>query len=426
MAKGKGKQAYGSRKASAADLAGYDDGGSESSKSSTVFAAYKVDDTEEAIIEDVYEHSLDQLLEKRGATRVKALEDLISFMKADVRGDESHKNCMTMIHCCISSLRKGGTKERELAAVAMGLHIISLPEAAESLFLEMQPELERAACEGPADVRSAAIEMLAMVCYIAAEDEILTRAVMDRLQELWSKGEAGPRAAAMRGWTLLFTSLGRVMRSCEVESILQEMADQIGDKSVDVRSSAGGVVAAVCASYKFLQPPGSEGAEEEDDVDEGSEASSADISNLDGLVDRMRDLATHNRHDALRTSKRDKAALRTTFRGVLDAVEAGAVKPEKIKLKHNDVLIVDTLAGKVALDAIKRVLGSGLQAHLQSNALLHCIFDFSPSCEAPARLSYLEKRHFRSPSSALSRDKTAERKMDRAFKSSRQVHISED
>lgn len=423
MAKGKGKQPYGSRKASAADLTVLDDGASTSSAGTAGFV-YRDDAVaeEDSFIEDIYEHNLDLLLEKRGATRVKALEDLISFLKADVRAEESDKNCMTLTRCCIASLRKGSAKERELAANAMGLHLLSVPEASERLFMEMQPELDRAAAEGTAETCKAAIEALAMGCYVAAEDEIVTRALMERMQELWRKGEPAARAAALRGWTLLFTSLSGVMRSAEVEATLHEMVAYVADKSVDVRSAAGGLVGAVCSTYRFLQIP-EEGAMEgqEDGFEEESVDSAPDMGNLDGLVDRLRDLATHNRQDKLRTSRRDKASLRVTFRSILDVLEEGSVKPEKIKLRHCDVLTVDTLAGKVALDALKRLLGSGLQVHLQFNPLLHCILGFSPATEAPARLSALEKRHLRSPSSAASKDKTASRKMDRSYKSSRHV-----
>lgn len=62
-----------------------------------------------------------------------------------------------------------------------------------------------------------------------------------------------------------------------------------------------------------------------------SQVSSSDVVDLDGLVGRMRDLATHNRHDTLRSSKRDKAALKTTFRGILETVEEGSVRPEKVR-----------------------------------------------------------------------------------------------
>lgn len=258
--------------------------------------------------------------------------------------------------------------------------------ARRSLFEEVQPELDRAAGDGPAEVRSAAIEMLALTCYVLSEDDDITHSVMDRLQQLWTKGEtkvdgegslgcleaanaamrkagvehtvthsvmhslqqlkpgagsccsvweqptrhcvewgglerrgrggtvllwadihsplstprcspthsrgrplrcwisrlnaatyiaaerdtqhaltpmcspslpageAGPRAAALRGWTLLFTSLSSVLSTPEVEGALQQMATLIADKSVDVRSAAGGVVAALCGAYKFLQP----------------------------------------------------------------------------------------------------------------------------------------------------------------------------
>ena len=52
---------------------------------------------------------------------------------------------------------------------------------------------------------------------------------------------------------------------------------------------------------------------------------------MEGLVGQMRDLATHNRGDATRTSKRDKAALRTAFRSILASVEGAGAKVEKVR-----------------------------------------------------------------------------------------------
>ena len=53
-----------------------------------------------------------------------------------------------------------------------------------------------------------------------------------------------------------------------------------------------------------------------------------------GLVDRMRDLATHNRDDDTRTSKRDKASLRTAFRSILASVEGSGAKADKVGGSH--------------------------------------------------------------------------------------------
>ena len=59
-------------------------------------------------------------------------------------------------------------------------------------------------------------------------------------------GDSAPRASALRGWCLLFTSLDSALGSAEVESLLGQMAVMVGDKSVDVRSAAGEVVALLC------------------------------------------------------------------------------------------------------------------------------------------------------------------------------------
>lgn len=418
MAKGKGKPAYGGRRANLDDDA-YSDA-SSATNLTRGGAEQDLGDEDEDRITDVYQDNVELLFEKRGATRAKAYSELIAYMKSDLREDEAEKNSMTLIRCCLEGIRKGSGSERELAATALGLHFLSLPGPSEALFQEVQGVLDAAALEGAGQARCSAIEAMAVCCFVAAEDDYLTREVMERMEHFWGRGEAVARAAALRGWSLLFTTLSGLLSGPEVEALLQQMASLIGDKAVEVRSAAGEVVALLCSSYRwFLQSVEEEDEDAEEGFDEASQSSADVPENLDNLVHRMKDLATHNRHDALRTSKRDKAALRTTFRGILEAVETGAVKAEKIKLKHGDVLCVDTLPGKVALSAFKRLLAGGLQAHLQSNPLLHDVFSFAPSGEAPARLSYLEKRHYRSPSSAASKEKANSRKQDRGYKMSR-------
>ena len=78
----------------------------------------------------------------------------------------------------------------------------------------------------------------------------------------------------------------------------------------------------------------------------------------------------------------------------------GAVAPIKIKLRHGDTLIVDTLVGTVQLNALRRFLAEGFQIHLQQNPLLHQIFNFEPREERAERLTPLEKKLYRSASCA--------------------------
>ena len=43
----------------------------------------------------------------------------------------------------------------------------------------------------------------------------------------------------------------------------------------------------------------------------------------------------------------------------------------KIKLRAGDTLVIDTVAGNVQLNFLRRFLNEGFQAHLQNNELLH-------------------------------------------------------
>ena len=67
----------------------------------------------------------------------------------------------------------------------------------------------------------------------------------------------------------------------------------------------------------------------------------------------------------------------------------------KIKLRHGDSLIIETLAGTVQLNAMRHFLAEGFQIHLQHNPLLHQIFGFEPRGERADRLTPLEKRLYR-------------------------------
>jgi hypothetical protein len=46
-------------------------------------------------------------------------------------------------------------------------------------------------------------------------------------------------------------------------------------------------------------------------------------------------------------------------------LQEGTVPDTRLKLRHGDVLVVDSLAGAVQLSAMRRTLAEGFQAHLQ-------------------------------------------------------------
>lgn len=87
---------------------------------------------------------------------------------------------------------------------------------------------------------------------------------------------------------------------------------------------------------------------------------------------------------------------------------------QKIKLRHGDILVVDTLPSTVRLNAFRRFLAEGFQVHLQENTLLHEVFGFQPREERAERLSAHEKRMYRSPASAESKARSQDRRSARS------------
>jgi hypothetical protein len=97
-------------------------------------------------------------------------------------------------------------------------------------------------------------------------------------------------------------------------------------------------------------------------------------------------------------------------------LQDGRVGTTKVKLRHGDLLLVDTLPATITLNYFRRYLGSGFQVHLQFNPLLHAVFDFQPLEERPERLSAVEKRAYRSPCSAQNKARAQDRRSQRASK----------
>lgn len=96
--------------------------------------------------------------------------------------------------------------------------------------------------------------------------------------------------------------------------------------------------------------------------------------------------------------------------------QEGAFHETKIKLQHGDLLIIDELSSLIHLNFIRTLLAEGFQVHIQSNSLLHQIFDYAPRIEREDRLSRQEKRMYKSPSSYSSKKRSVGRGAARSQK----------
>ena len=121
------------------------------------------------------------------------------------------------------------------------------------------------------------------------------------------------RAAAMRAWSFLYTSLRHSPSSATLEPLLPTLASQLHDPDVEARAAAGEALALIYHTTSLADENSSEEDEEEEEVESMSVVSSGSLAGLEDVVDRMKELAT-NKGEKLRRSKRDKAAMRSVFR----------------------------------------------------------------------------------------------------------------
>ncbi|KAG2436853.1 hypothetical protein HXX76_006373 [Chlamydomonas incerta] len=430
-------------------------------------------DDDDAVLDD-FERRLDALFEKRGTTRERALEALAVLMRVDVRDDDCRQHSETITSRCLMALKRGSAVESSLASQLLGLHVLTLGQPDESLFESLRPELERTAGGangGGGAVAAAAVDALVLAAFVLCEDELAgTRPVMDRLRALWKKGDPKARAAAVRGWSFLLTSLDAELSEAEAAASLAGLAAALQDRDLELRTAAGEAVGVLraCCSARVLQAleegdeEGEEDGEEEHEEDGEEEArqqhldapagvgehgpaaangnkasgggagakggvrrqppphSSHQQQQVEDVLGRMWDLASNN-GEKLRRSRRERATQRSTFRGLLASLSGDDTPSVRIKLQHGDCLELDGAAAVHRLAFLRRFLAGGFQAHLQHNALLHDVFGFRPRAERPDRLSALEKRLTRGSQSAGAKARSANRTWSRDAKASRMM-----
>eukprot|EP00775_Hariotina_reticulata_P006732 gene6732-6952_t len=394
----------------------YDDAGSVSSANT----AYSMMGEEVIDAEaDVFSQAIDDTYESRAATREKAWERMVTMLRSNVRIDDCFQSASSLVSRCSSAIRKGGAAEAASAATALALHLLTLGEPSESTFLEVKGDLVKAAKQGKgAAVKVAAADALAVCCFVAAEDEHTTQEVMDQLYLLWGKDSPKLKAAALRGWSFLYTSLNTPLGSRQLETQLAALAGLLHDADVEVRQAAGEVLALLyntCSLREELEDDDDDDDDGRRDHDEMSLVSNSSVSGLEMVMERVRDLAT-NRGDRQRRNKRERVALKGCFRELRSVMEDGHVPEQRIKLRHGDTLIINTMEGNTMINYFKRFLAVGFQVHLQCNPLLHAIFGFTPLDARPERMSAQEKRLFKSPSSAASKARSQTRRSQRSYK----------
>ena len=373
------------------------------------------DQDEDGLLEDqVLPAIAEALYEKRAATRERGLDGLCAYLRSAYRYDELDRIRETIGTLLLRSIQKGKAKEQELAAYAVALAVLTLgPDENESWQDHIRALAQKATGAGPARARVACARSLGVVCFVGSEDADLLEHCVSRLERLFTSQASELRAEAYTSLALLLSVASVPAGSKIVARVLdyaETFADALRDPAVEVRTAAGSALVVLRETFG--------------DVLDGDGDGDGDGGDLDSVVERMGRLANaawrtegEDGEAGDRMNKRDRQQQRRAFRELVEAMEGkeSSSKDAKLKLKHGDVLHLETHSSRVAAGVFKSVLAAGFQVHMQTNDLLHQIFDFEPRQEK-IRLTQLEKKMLFSPNSTAKKKQTKARNKDRANK----------
>jgi len=159
-------------------------------------------------------------------------------------------------------------------------------------------------------------------------------------------------SSCLSAWSLLLTlqSSGEVNRLAN--STISKLEGLLLSSDVDLRITAGEAIALLLEfSYDY----------DEEFEPEG----------LATLIESLKQLATDSNKSR---SKKDRKEQRSSFRDILRGVEEGDPPNEKVKFGQ-EVLFLDCWYKKVQYDWFCKVIGSGMNLHLNSNYMLREVFE---------------------------------------------------
>jgi hypothetical protein len=408
-----------------------DDTDSVSSTSTVPSESVQASNAEEILLDkdSVLDQCLDELFEKRGSTREKALASMIDIFNSSLRHEFVEKKFATLLHQCLSCIkRRGSAKEISLASHLIGLLALTTGpgEKAREILEESVPHISEALkSRGEALKMSALLDCLAIITFVGADAPEQTEKSM---QIMWQvvHPKLGSNVVAMKplpilitavvsAWSFLVTTMdGRSLNSKIWQESMLYFSTLLDKDDRLVRIAAGEALAIIFEMgdlEKFCVVPIKGGGGSSDGAVDQSHDTVAANNIVNGMKQKVENQIKNLSVEAAgkgSSNKKDLNSQRNFFRDILDFVEDGTAPETSMKI-GGESLATTSWCHLIQLNFMKRFLGGGFVKHMQENELLHDVFGFTPKKKLGSRLervSGTEKRLFRSPNSAHSKART--------------------
>ncbi|XP_027094441.1 uncharacterized protein [Coffea arabica] len=373
--------------------------------------------------ETFLDQCLDDLYEKRGSTREKALAAIIESFNSNLQHEFVEKKFATLLHQCIGSIKRGSAKEVALAAHAIGLLALTAgpgDKSQEILEDSISPISEALRSRSEVSKMSSLLECLAIITFVGAEEPEQTEKSM---QIMWQVAhpKLGPNVKAGRpspamittvvsAWSFLLTTVdGWTLNQKSWQEPIYYFSTLLEKEERSVRIAAGEALALIFEVGSLEKFAGeSKGSSDGSNSEADKSRELVHIQGLRGkILNQVRNLSTEAGGKG--SAKKDLNSQRNTFRDILEFLEDG-YSPETSMKVAGESLSTTSWAQLIQLNFLKHFLGGGFVKHVQENEFLHDVFGFNPKKKfmsaAEHRLSASEKRLYRSPNSGLNKART--------------------
>jgi len=204
------------------------------------------------------EQAVDKLFLKRADVREEGYKQLVDELKTnfDVEGVAKREDLLT--DAIMNSLRKGRTQEITLACCALEMLCLTLGTEGLKVYEVAKPQLiEIARHSQDAAVRTAALEALALCCFIAVSEQAEIRGCFEFISSVFSNTKEDPTviSQALSSWSLLVTILPlSYVNEHILPNYLKVLAKFLEAPDLDVRISTGETLALLCSiHYQVLK-----------------------------------------------------------------------------------------------------------------------------------------------------------------------------
>jgi hypothetical protein len=369
-------------------------------------------DGEEVV--SVLDQIFDDLNEKRSSTREAALEKLINQLRQHYNYDLVHERRETIIEAIKRALKKGGAHEQVLGSRLSSLLTITIGAGCYDIYLDLLDFFRTIILQSnDAHATAAAIEALALNCFIAGESEADTQQAMQLIASIFDKTRSQTPIevleSALNSWGLLATvaPIEYLIRK-ELNTQVRYFVKLLDDSDVDVRVTAGQNIALVTSLLNSNLI---------DQQDNDLRKQLKHYTDVEKLLDRLYDI----RHDRRKSvfSQKEKKSMRQDLKEVVEIIETGKEPTEVLTIKHQKFTF-ETWPTLRQLDHFRSALAQGTHIHFEQNELLADIFGLEIEHELINKnMSAIEKRMTFSPNSPYAKDRTQNLMKDRAVKSAK-------